>query len=39
MRKENKKYNDNNLKLMDYKLYDAFEAQRVAKEEADEAIK
>lgn len=34
-----KKYNDNNLKLMDYKLYDVFEAQRIAKEEADEAIK
>ena len=34
-----KKYNDNNLKLMNYKLYDVFEAQRIAKEEADEAIK
>lgn len=34
-----KKYNDNSLKLMDYKLYDVFEAQRIAKEEADEAIK
>ena len=34
-----KKYNDNNLKLMDYKLYGVFEAQRIAKEEADEAIK
>ena len=34
-----KKYNESNLKLMDYKLYDVFEAQRIAKEEADEAIK
>ena len=34
-----KKYNDNNLKMMDYKLYDVFEAQKIAKEEADEATK
>lgn len=34
-----KKYNDNNLKLMDYKLYDIFEAQKIAKEEANEITK
>lgn len=34
-----KKYNDNNLKLMDYKLYDVFEAQRIAKEEAVKVLK
>lgn len=34
-----KKYNDNNLKLMDYKLYDILEAQKIAKEEANEATK
>lgn len=34
-----KKYNVNNLKLMDYKLYDIFEAQKIAKEEANEITK
>lgn len=34
-----KRYNDNNLKLMNYKLYDIFEAQKIAKEEANEIIK
>lgn len=34
-----KRYNDNNLKLMNYKLYDIFEAQKIAKEEANEITK
>lgn len=34
-----KRYNDSNLKSVDYKLYDIFEAQKIAKEEANEITK